>query len=121
MPADVPRAGASGGQRTTTALWAPRAGNQFPDPGRLRRATEATARRRETDPPLSLRDDPDNGTCPAMPMRGGAGKRSGAQARRHPLFSFGPFAYGKDRNRLHVRATRSGPQGIRRARGRYGG
>ncbi|BFK32879.1 hypothetical protein I010019E5_10130 [Bifidobacterium adolescentis] len=56
-----------------------------------------------------------------MPMRGGAGKRSGAQARRHPLFSFGPFAYGKDRNRLHVRATRSGPQGIRRARGRYGG
>ena len=43
-------------------------------------------------------------------MRGGAGKRSGAQARRHPLFSFGPFAYGKDRNRLHVRATRSGPE-----------
>ena len=72
-------------------------------------------------PSASLRDDYDNGPCPAMPMRGGAGKRSGAQARRHPLFSFGPFAYGKDRNRLHVRATRSGPQGIRRARGRYGG
>ena len=36
----------------------------------------------ETDPPLSLRDDPDNGTCPAMPMRGGAGKRSGAPVRR---------------------------------------
>ncbi|GDY94884.1 hypothetical protein MCC01947_17580 [Bifidobacteriaceae bacterium MCC01947] len=74
-----------------------------------------------TDPPLTLRGKPDNGTCPAMPMRGGAGKRSGAQARRHPLFSFGPFAYGKDRNRLHVRATRSGPQGIRRARGRSDG
>ena len=88
MPADVPRAGASGGQRTTTVLWTPRAGNQFPDPGRLRRAMEATARRRETDPPLSLRDDPDNGTCPAMPMRGGAGKRSGAWTRRDPFIFF---------------------------------
>ena len=105
MPADVPRAGASGGQRTTTALWAPRAGNQFPDPGRLRRATEATARRRETDPPLSLRDDPDNGTCPAMPSAAGPG--NGAARHRAAIlpFSFGPFAYGKDRNRRNVRAT----------------
>ena len=29
-------------------------------------------------PSASLRDDSDNGTCPAMPMRGGVGKRSGA-------------------------------------------
>ena len=29
-------------------------------------------------PSASLRDDSDNGPCPAMPMRGGAGKRSGA-------------------------------------------
>ena len=41
----------------------------------------------ETDPPLSLRDDPDNGPCPAMPMRGGAGKRSGALMRRIEIIS----------------------------------
>jgi|GEM_PF-4697757 len=34
-------------------------------------------------PSAPLRDDSDNGPCPAMPMRGGAGKRSGAPMRRH--------------------------------------
>ena len=43
-----------------------------------------------------------------MPMRGGAGKRSGAPRRRPLSFSFEPFAYGKDRNRLNARATQSG-------------
>ena len=37
----------------------------------------------DNGPSASLRDDSDNGSCPAMPMRGGAGKRSGASARRH--------------------------------------
>ena len=39
--------------------------------------------------------DPDNGTCPAMPMRDGAGKRSGAKTRRASCFSFGPFGYAE--------------------------
>ena len=38
----------------------------------------------ETDPPLTLRDDPDNGTCPAMP--GAAGPGNGAAHRRAALF-----------------------------------
>ena len=121
MPADVPRAGASGGQRTTTALWAPRAGNQFPDPGRLRRATEATARRRETDPPLSLRDDPDNGTCPAMPSAAGPG--NGAA---HRCAAPSDFLLGRLPTARIVTAGTSAPrnvepQGVRRARGRSGG
>ena len=40
---------------------------------------------------------------------------------RRPLsFSFEPFAYGKDRNRLNARATQC-RTGVRRARGRSGG
>ena len=46
-------------------------------------------------PSASLRDDYDNGPCPAMPMRGGAGKRSGAKTRRASCFSFGPFGYAE--------------------------
>lgn len=45
------------------------------DAGKIRR-------RKTTDSPLPLRDYFDSGTCPAMPMRGGAGKRSGAPTRR---------------------------------------
>ena len=37
---------------------------------------------------LRLRDHPDNGPCPAMPWRGGAGKRNGTQACRHPVIFF---------------------------------
>ncbi|EDT46445.1 hypothetical protein BIFDEN_02297 [Bifidobacterium dentium ATCC 27678] len=37
---------------------------------------------------LWLRDHPDNGPCPAMPWRGGAGKRNGTQACRHPVIFF---------------------------------
>ena len=50
-------------------------------------------------------------TMPRHARCGGAGKRSGAPGAAILLFSFGPFACGKDRNRLHARATRSGPQG----------
>lgn len=46
-------------------------------------------------PSASLRDDSDNGTCPAMPMRGGVGRRSGAKTRRASCFSFGPFGYAE--------------------------
>ena len=38
-------------------------------------------------PSASLRDDSDNGTCPAMPLRGGAGKWSGALMRRVEIIS----------------------------------
>ena len=70
-------------------------------------------------PSASLRDDSDNGTCPAMPMRGGAGRRSGAQARRASCFSFGPFGYAGIVT-ASTPAPRS-PDFVRRARGRYGG
>ncbi len=48
---------------------------------------------------------------PRHALCGGAGKRSGAPGAAILLFSFGPFACGKDRNHLHARATQSGPRG----------
>ena len=52
-------------------------------------------RARGDGPSASLRDDSDNGTCPAMPMRGGVGRRSGAKTRRASCFSFEPFGYAE--------------------------
>ena len=73
-------------------------------------------------PFASLRDYFDSGPCPAMPMRGGAGERSGAPMRRNPsIFFWTVRLKPHDRNRLHARATHPEPQGVRRARGRSGG
>ena len=47
--------------------------------------------------------------APAMSMRGGAGKRSGAPMRRNPsIFFWTVRLKPHDRNRLHARATQSG-------------
>jgi len=44
-----------------------------------------------------------------MPMRGGAGERSGAPMRRNPsIFFWTVRLKPHDRNRLHARATQSG-------------
>ena len=105
----IPADGASGGQRTASVLWTPRAGNQSPDPIRISPRHGGRGETGETDPPLSLRDRFDSGSCPAMPGAAGAGKRSGAPMRRNPFIFFWTVRLKPhDRNRPHVRATHSG-------------
>ena len=61
------------------------------EPQRRTGAHPDGARAGNNGPSASLRDDSDNGSCPAMPMRGGAGKRSGAPGAAAERISLRPF------------------------------